>query len=86
MCNRFEEWQNEIKDYCDQNALSFEKAKKMVMCENKDALILQYYDRNSNSKNEIHNETPLPVVLWIFRTVNGLLFEQTENTAKYLLA
>lgn len=87
MCERFEEWKDEIKKYCEENNLSFEKAKKMSKGSNKDMLLLQYYDPDSEEANTglgLMNETPLPPVLWVLRTEDGVEFEQTEYTQQYL--
>lgn len=86
MCKRFAEWKNEIENYCKENSLSFEKAKHMVMCENEDVLVIQYYDHSAVSENEIHNETPLPVVLWVTRNGDSVEFKQTEHTMRYISA
>ncbi len=84
MCKRFDEWEKAISDYCTQNGLSFEKAKEMVQSSNKDMLVLQYYDSSQESGMGLLDETPLPVVLLIIREGDGLKFEETEYTKKYL--
>lgn len=87
MCKRFDEWENEIKTYCNENRLDFEKAKDMVQSSNKTMLLLQYFDPNSDSvKNGLGllDETPMPPVLWITKNGDTLEFEQTEYTQKYL--
>lgn len=83
MCPRFEEWKDSIRDYCEKNQLDFLKASTMVKCSNKDMLVLQYHDP-SKGNDGLLDETPMPVVLWVFRQQNGLRFEQTEYTKKYL--
>ncbi len=87
MCQRFDEWANEIKEYCDKNNLSFEKAKTMSQSSNKTMLLLQYYDPNSESVKRgmgLLDETPMPAVLWVTKNGDKLDFEQTEYTQKYL--
>ncbi len=84
MCERFEEWKESIAEYCAQNGLSFEKAKHMVKSWNKDSLVLLYYDPEQESGDGLLDETPLPAVLWVNRKDDGLKFEQTEHTSKYL--
>ena len=87
MCQRFDEWANEIKEYCDKNNLSFEKAKTMSQSSNKTMLLLQYYDPNSENVKRgmgLLDETPMPAVLWITKNGDKLEFEQTEYTRKYL--
>lgn len=87
MCKRFEEWKNEIEEYCKDNNFDFSKVKKLSQGSNKDMLVLQYYDPNNiNAKEGIGllDETPMPVVLWVRRKGDRLEFEQTEYTKKYL--
>ncbi|MBO5060245.1 MAG: hypothetical protein J6C82_04960 [Clostridia bacterium] len=87
MCKRFEEWKDEIKEYCDSNSLSFDKATKMVQSSSKDMLLLQYFDSEAESVKKglgLLDETPMPAVLWVIKKGNALEFEQTEYTRKYL--
>ena len=83
MCARFEEWKTGIKDYCEKNGLSYEKAEAMVKSSNENTLLLQYYDPESG-KNGLLDERPMPAVLWIYKGTDGLRFEQTEYTREYL--
>lgn len=87
MCKRFDEWADDIKKYCNDNNLSFEKAKKMSQSSNKTTLLLQYFDPESESVKKrlgLLDETPMPAVLWVTKVGNKLEFEQTEHTRKYL--
>lgn len=83
MCKRFDDWSDEIKEYCSKNGLNFEKVKASSKCWGKNDLILQHYTP-TNSNAGLLDETPMPVVLMITKTSNGLLFEQTEYTKQYL--
>lgn len=83
MCPLFQEWSEEIKAYCEQNGLNFEKARKMCKSWGKNDIALQYYDPNREKKGLL-DETPMPVVLWITKQGGMLNFEQTEYTKKYL--
>ena len=84
MCRRFEEWSSEIQKYCEENDLDFEKAKKLSKSWGKDNLMLQYHDPNKGNLGLL-DETPMPLVLHIYKGENGeLIFEQTEHTRKYL--
>lgn len=84
MCKLFNEWSDKIKDYCDINGLSFEKAKKMSQSWNRNSILLGYHDPEKG-KTGLLDDTPMPVVLAIFRQPDGSLkFEQTEHTRKYL--
>lgn len=87
MCKRFEEWKDEIKKYCNNNNLSFDKATKMVQSSSETMLLLQYFDPESESVKKglgLLDETPMPAVLWITKKGNDLEFEQTEYTRQYL--
>ena len=87
MCKLFNQWENEIRDYCINNNLNFEKAKKMPKCWGKDDLILQYFDPDCEAVKKglgLLDETPMPVVLWIKKINGNLVFEQTEYTRTYL--
>ena len=89
MCKRFDEWAADIKEYCEKNNLSFEKAKQMSQSSNKTMLLLQYYNPNSESVKKgmgLLDETPMPAVLWITKNGDRLEFEQTEYTQRYLAA
>ncbi|MDD6488766.1 MAG: hypothetical protein PUG48_02990 [Clostridia bacterium] len=83
MGNRFDEWSNEIKDYCQKNNLDFDKAKKLSQGWGKDFLALQFHDE-SKGVNGLLDETPMPIVLIVEKKDNNLVFTQTENTKKYL--
>lgn len=83
MCRLFLDWEKEIQKYCDENGLDFSKAEKAGKCWGKDVLMLQHIDPQKG-KTGLHDETPAPVMLVIRKTQNGLSFEQTEHTHKYL--
>lgn len=83
MCKLFNEWSSEIKKYCEDNNLSFDKANQLAKGCGKDFLFLQYH--NSQKGNEgLLDETKMPLVLTVRRKNNNLIFEQTEYTRKYL--
>ena len=85
MCRLFEDWSEVIKNYCEKNGFSFEKARKLSKCWSKNDLVLQYYNPENSSGLGLLDETPLPVVLAIYKQPDGSLrFEQTEFTEKYL--
>ena len=84
MCKLFLDWETEIKAYCDSNDLDYEKAKKMPKSWGKNDIALQYIDKEKG-KQGLLDDTPAPVVLWIRKDKNGIIiFEQTEQTEKYL--
>ena len=84
MCMLFDKWKKEIKQYCDQNGLSFEAAQKMSQAWNKTTVVL-YQPEKSNNESGLLDDTPSPMVLLIQRKKDGTLkFVQTEHTRKYL--
>lgn len=83
MCKLFSEWEKEIRAYCKENGLDFAKAEKAGKCWGSDVLMLQYIDPQSG-KLGLHDETPAPVTLVIKKMGDKIVFEQTENTRRYL--
>lgn len=83
VCKLFDDWAEDIKAFCMANSLDFDKAKSMSQSWGKDFLALAYHDRNKGL-NGLLDDTPMPLVLLIKKTSNGLTFEQTENTKRYL--
>lgn len=83
MCNRFEEWKDSIRDYCESNSLNFQKACSMAKGSNQNMLVLQFHDPEKGRMG-LMDETPMPAVLWAFRDGDGVRIEQTEYTHKYL--
>lgn len=83
MCKLFSDHEREIKEYCLQHNLNFEKAKKMPQSWGKSDIWLQYYD-SEKGKSGLLDETPAPIVLKISVGSEKLSFEQTEHTKKYL--
>ncbi len=88
MCKLFIEWSNEIQQYCESNGLNYDKAKSLCKGCGKDFMFLQYFDPESESVKKgsgLRDETPMPLVLAIYKQPDGSLkFEQTEHTKKYL--
>lgn len=83
MCARFEEWKDDIREYCERNGLSYQKACGMVKGANDNMLVLQFHDPEKG-KMGLLDETPMPAVLLAFRDGTGVRFEQTEYTRRYL--
>ena len=83
MCKLFEDWSDDIRTYCKNNNLSFDKAQKLSQCWGSNFLALQYHDPEKG-KSGLLDDTPMPLVLLISKTPDGLIFEQTEHTLKYL--
>ncbi len=49
MCKLFDEWRNEIKDYCRQQGLNFDTAEKLSQSWNKNTVALSYRDPSKGS-------------------------------------
>lgn len=84
MCKLFNRYENEIKDYCSNNGLNFEKVKSMPQCWSKNDIWIQHFD-SEKGKEGLRNETPAPIVLKISVKNGKVLIEQTEHTKKYLV-
>jgi hypothetical protein len=86
MRNLFDDNETVIREYCEKNGLSFEKAKYSPCSFNQTEVHIQHVDEKIGrlQLQGLLDETPAPVILKIVKTDNGLLFEQTEHTARYL--
>ena len=83
MCKLFDDWAIQIKKYCDENGYDFSKAKQLSQCWGKDFVALQFHDPQKGLSGLL-DETPMPLVLMIRKTSDGLRFDTTEHTSKYL--
>lgn len=83
MCKLFDNWSDDIKKYCQSHDLNFDKAKQLSQCWGSNFLALQYHDPKKG-KMGLLDETPMPLVLLISKTSDGLVFEETEYTKKYM--
>ena len=66
----FDDWSAEIRQYCENNNLSYEKASRLTKCCGTDFLALQFYDP-SQGKDGLLDETPMPLVLFIHLCLRG---------------
>lgn len=83
MCKLFTRYEREIEQYCNENGLDFDTAKKLPQCWGRNDIWLQYHDPQKGAEG-LRDETPAPVVL-IIRVHEGTVsFEQTEYTERYL--
>ena len=81
----FQDYKDEIKNYCQNNKLSFDKLKQMPRGASDSDLIFQYFDKQNLGRNDLTiGGDPMRVVLWVKKENNQLRFEQTEYTRKYL--
>ncbi len=79
---------NKIKEYCVKNNLSFNKLMSMSKCWGKNDVMFQYYEKEQDKNDSIITldcSKAAPIVLTMAVTSEGVIFEQTEYTQKYLL-
>ena len=76
---------NEIKDYCIQNGLDYDKllSNSIKGCDESSVTLQEKSDLPC--PEGLLNETPLPVLLTIKNEKGRLIFEQTERIKKYFL-
>lgn len=86
MIMTFKRHEKDIQDFCERNGYDFEKAKHLLQCGGHEVLFLQYVDPDEESSGlGLLDETPLPLVLAIYKRTNGqLMFKKTEYTDRYL--
>ena len=73
MCKLFDEWKSEIKKYCEQNGLSFEKAEKLPQAWNNTTIALYYCD-SEQDEDGLLNDIPSPMVLLIKKEKKRTLY------------
>jgi hypothetical protein len=75
----------EIEKYCSDNSLSSEKLFALSGSYNDEFVAVQYFN-SENGKDGLRSDcaTPAPVVLWIRKNGDSIVFEQTEHTRKHL--
>ncbi len=83
MCKLFSKYEEQIKQYCQDNNLDFEKAKSFPQCWGKNDIWVQFHDPMKGKKGML-DETPAPIVLKISIHNDKVQIEQTEYTEKYL--
>lgn len=83
MCKLFSKYEGQIKSYCVENGLDFEKLSSFPQCWSKNDIWVQYHDPNKG-KSGMKDETPAPIVLIISVNSGNVTFTQTEHTGKYL--
>jgi hypothetical protein len=73
----------EIKKYCAENGLSFDKLRASPCCYDDEELIMLHHDPEKG-KRGLLDETPMPSTLEIYLENGSLRFVQTDITHKYL--
>ncbi|GBU20441.1 hypothetical protein R80B4_00319 [Fibrobacteres bacterium R8-0-B4] len=79
----FRKHTSEIREYCEENELSYDKLVEAGGSYTDEWLFIQYFDPEEGEMGLL-DETPAPITLKIFLENGKLRFEQTEHTRKYL--
>jgi len=81
----FKDHKDEIREYCVENNLSFDRLCKSPCGFNNDVLFIQRNERNpERAKLGMMDDIPTPTVLEIYLENGNLRFVQTDITYKYL--
>ena len=83
MCKLFNKYEKQIKKYCEENGLDFNKLTKLPMCWGKNDIWVQYHDPQKGEKG-MKDETPAPIVLMVKINNDTVSVSQTEYTDIYL--
>lgn len=83
MCKLFDVWESDIRTYCNENGLDFQKVKTFPKSWGKDNIFFHYCDPDKG-KAGLRDETPARTVLKVFIENGSPHFEQTEYTKQYL--
>lgn len=79
----FEERSDDIRRFCEIHGYSFEKVSRLSQSWNKTSVLFGYHDPEKG-KAGLLDDTPMPLVLAVFKRHDGtLLFGLTEHTSKY---
>jgi len=81
----FKEHKDEIRKYCKENSLSFDRLCKSPCGFNNEVLFIQRNERDpERAKLGMMDDIPTPTVLEIYLENGKLRFVQTDITRKYL--
>lgn len=79
-------FEKELKKYCEQNSLSYDKALSFPRCGNDKVLFIQHVDKKKATKG-MNSKTPAEILLSATVADSGaILFEKGANAEKYLHA
>lgn len=80
---RFENYINDIKKYCAENKLSYDKLQQMVHCVGQSHITFVHRSKDKG-EHGLLDETPALTVLTAKLIENKLVVEETPYTRKYL--
>ena len=73
-----------LQEYCNQQNLNFYALMGLSKGQSNDFIVFYCPLEGDAGKRGLLDETPCKVALRIRKTADGIVFEQTEHTAKYL--
>ena len=79
----FEYWKNELKKYCKDSGLDYEKTVNYPMGVSPDFMYIGLFDK-TKGKNGLLDDTPMKPILTAHKENGRVVFEETDITRKYL--
>ena len=87
MSMNFNDYKNQIKEYCDLNSVDFQKLFKSPKGGSLSYIYFQHRNENFDRSTATIGGEPMPLVLMITKQKDGsLLFEPTEYIKHYAIA
>lgn len=84
-CKFFEYWKNELKKYCKDSGLDYEKAINYPMGVSPDFMDIVYPEEERIKKAKgLLDDTPMKPILTAHKENGRVVFEETDITRKYL--
>lgn len=77
----FNEFKESIREYCAMNQINADILLRLPKFGKDDYMAFQFVSRTPNG---LLDETPAPIVLWVFRDGDTIRCEQTKYTAQYV--
>lgn len=80
----FNYFENEIKLFCEQNSLDFNKVKLCPKCGNEQMLFIQHYEEDK-AKEGLNDNEPAEILLFVKKNSNGTIDIKKGNKADSFL-
>lgn len=77
----FNEFKDSIREYCHMNQIDADRLLRLPKFGQEDYMAFQ---SPRPTEMGLLDETPAPIVLWVFRDGDGIRCEQTEYTEQYV--